>query len=235
MDARSEKSVAALAEEVNVFFRKGAHDIQNLLQMVRLLVKTESKSDKEHAMQLVEELDAYYVDKISQLRRSFEEFQSIRAGSSPSAHLDVAALVSTVLSEMDASLNEDISVITTMSEGATLHYSESHLKSAMRALVDNALRYAEANRPLVINIEVKAVEEGVQITIQDNGTGIDLSRYRDQLFQPFVRCTDQSEGQGISLHLVKMMAEKNGGSLDVVSRPDEGTTVTLYLVNHKDE
>ena len=234
MDDHSEKSLSALAEEVNVFFKKGAHDIRNLLQMVHLWVNTNRASDREQAVGLLEELEAYYTHRIDQLRHSFEEFRSIQSGFAPITSLSVSTLITTVLDEMEGRLGKDPSVKTLLDPEAVLLYSEVHLKNAIRALLDNAVRYRKADQALRISIEVQREEKGVLLSIQDNGIGIDKSRYGEQIFQPFVRCTQQSDGQGISLHLIKTLVEKNGGRIAVSSQLGKGTTITLHLVNQRE-
>ena len=229
MNANSEKSLATLAEEVHTFFRKGAHDIQNLLQMVHLLLATDRESDREHTLGLLNELEEYYADKISRLRHSFEELRSIRTGYTPITEIDIPNLITVVLDEMSNVLPKDILIDVSVDPRATLTYSEGHVRNALRALIDNAVRYK--GNELTISINVDSVGEDVRILVRDNGIGIDMSRYRDQLFQPFVRYTDQGEGQGISLHLIKTMAEQYGGHIEIASQLNEGTTVTLYLIS----
>ena len=40
------------------------------------------------------------------------------------------------------------------------------------------------------------------------------------------------DGKGIGLYLIKGMVESNGGSVDVDSRPGEGTTFVFDLISY---
>ena len=59
--------------------------------------------------------------------------------------------------------------------------------------------------------------------------GIDLKNGRQKLFKAFERLTRRGEGQGIGMHLIKNMVEKNEGFIEVESEPDRGTTFKVYL------
>jgi two-component system, OmpR family, sensor kinase len=72
----------------------------------------------------------------------------------------------------------------------------------------------------------------VEIEVRDRGIGIDGADL-PRLFTPFFR-TDRSRargtgGVGLGLALVKRIAEAHGGSVEVESAPDQGTTVRLRL------
>ena len=218
-----------------MFFRQGAHDIQNLLNAVQLWLTTNSASDKEQTRQMLQELQDYYTNRIDGLRRSFQEFRSIRRRTLPVEAVDVSRTVRGVLDDwkerIDAEEGGEVDIEASLSSEVILLFSEVHIKNAVHALLDNAWRYRSDLRKLQVKVNVRSISEGAEIAVQDNGTGIDTDRFREQLFQPFVRCTSRSEGQGISLHLIKVMAEQNGGSASLESQPGIGTTVTLRLIS----
>ena len=223
------ESLAALAKELQTFFRKGEHDLKNLFHGLHLWLDADRASNQERAVRLLHELEVYYTDKMSELGRSFAEFQAIRTEAPPPTDVNVAKVVATVVSELNGLIGDETHVATDWEGNPSLRYSEKHLKKAIGALVDNAWRYRDLQRPLAITIGARWVDDRLCVAIQDNGTGVDTDRYGEQLFQPFVRCTDRDQGQGISLHLVKTLVEKNGGHVELISRAGQGTTVTLHL------
>ena len=232
MNDSSQKKLAELSEEVNAFFRKGAHDIQNLFHVLYLWMNTEKASDKEQTLRLLQELKVHYTDKIDQLHRSFQDFQSIsNYESATHQRSNVSEIIEAVINEREevGGADQSVSLETRLHPEIVFLGSADHLKSAVRALLDNALRYRAPHRRLTIRISALQVAGQIEITVQDNGIGIDTEQYQGQLFQPFMRFTDQSDGQGLSLHLVKILAEKSGGGVSLVSQPDAGTTVTLRL------
>lgn len=67
------------------------------------------------------------------------------------------------------------------------------------------------------------------LTVTDNGKGIDLSRDRERLFQPFMRLTTEGSGTGLGLYMIQAIVQQQGGSLEVTSTLGKGTTFTVVL------
>jgi signal transduction histidine kinase len=72
----------------------------------------------------------------------------------------------------------------------------------------------------------------VSITVADSGIGVDAVDL-DNVFTPFFR-TDKSRsrstgGVGLGLALAKRVVEAHGGSIEIMSKSGEGTTVKLSL------
>jgi CheY-like chemotaxis protein len=67
----------------------------------------------------------------------------------------------------------------------------------------------------------------VQVTLRDNGAGVDPAS-RERVFEPFF--TTKGEGHvGLGLAMVEGVIYQHGGSLGMDTTPGEGTTVTLLL------
>ena len=111
----------------------------------------------------------------------------------------------------------------------SIPYVVSYLDSILRNLVSNAIKYRHDERALLLSITTRAESDGVRLSVRDNGTGMDLDRHGDNLFQPFHRLTQQRDGKGIGLHMIRKMIEKNGGSIAVESTPGEGTVFHCSL------
>jgi signal transduction histidine kinase len=67
------------------------------------------------------------------------------------------------------------------------------------------------------------------ITVSDNGRGITPDKI-DTIFKPFNRAgEDTIEGTGVGLASVKKLVERLGGSIEVESQVDSGTSFTIEL------
>jgi signal transduction histidine kinase len=59
---------------------------------------------------------------------------------------------------------------------------------------------------------------------------MDLERVRGRLFKPGARFhINSSDGQGLGLFMTKRQIELMGGSLELFSKPDKGTTFKLIF------
>lgn len=68
----------------------------------------------------------------------------------------------------------------------------------------------------------------VRITVEDNGPGMEET-VRKRIFEPFF--TTKNDGSGLGLATSHSIIEKQGGSIEVLSRPGEGTKFVLHLVS----
>ena len=72
------------------------------------------------------------------------------------------------------------------------------------------------------------VGDFVAIRVQDSGLGMD-EQTRARVFEPFFTTKPPGEGSGLGLAMVYGLMKQQNGFVGVISRPSEGTTVTLYL------
>jgi len=107
---------------------------------------------------------------------------------------------------------------------------KAYLNSIFFNLISNSIRY-KLEIPPLIEIVVDKTEHDVSITYSDNSRGIDLTRYKDDIFKPYKAFHSTIKGKGLGLFLVKSYVEALGGSIDVVSEPDRGIVYTIYLPN----
>ena len=105
------------------------------------------------------------------------------------------------------------------------------IERAIQNLVDNAIKYSDANGEVHITLKVASKEE-VLIEIKDSGIGIspvDIPR----LFERFYRASSQKNieerGSGLGLAIVKSIAERHSGSVSVESQLGKGSTFTIKL------
>lgn len=96
-------------------------------------------------------------------------------------------------------------------------------------LLDNALKYLEAERPGRVIVRGVALRESVRIDVEDNGRGIapgDL----DRIFDLFRRAGVQDKpGEGIGLAHIKTLIRRLGGRISCRSELGKGTTFSVWL------
>ena len=97
-------------------------------------------------------------------------------------------------------------------------------------LLDNANKYSP--RKPQISISTADAENGISISVHDKGMGISKANQK-RIFEKLYRVptgdVHNVKGFGLGLSYVKFIVEKHGGSIQVDSEPNKGSTFTLFL------
>lgn len=105
------------------------------------------------------------------------------------------------------------------------------LCSAVLNLISNGIKYGRSARWLRLAVEEDDGHE-VRIVVEDRGPGIARSEI-PELFKPYTRgeraMTDQTEGSGLGLAVVKEVVEAHAGRISVHSPAGGGTAFTLHF------
>ena len=104
------------------------------------------------------------------------------------------------------------------------------LTSAVFNLLDNAVKYSEATRPVRVTTRLEG--NWVEVEVRDQGYGIPL-RHQERIFERFYQ-VDRSRGQtdggvGLGLAIVRHVATNHGGEVRVESTEGEGSSFILAV------
>ena len=104
------------------------------------------------------------------------------------------------------------------------------LRQIFANLLDNAARFRQADRPLIVTVAWADRELEWEFAVRDNGVGIPKAHTED-IFRMFRRLHTQEErdGTGIGLAIVKKAVEEHGGRVWVESASGEGSTFRFTL------
>lgn len=107
-------------------------------------------------------------------------------------------------------------------------FNKSYLESILTNLLSNAIKYRDHDRLLEINVTLQTDEcHNCVLTFSDNGIGIDIDSNKDELFGLHQRFHSHINGNGVGLFITKSQITSLGGTIEVSSKVNEGTTFSI--------
>jgi two-component system OmpR family sensor kinase len=150
-----------------------------------------------------------------------------QATSSVSVSSLVRLVIEDFISQAEA---KGIDLGMTDSDEAVIDTNEMALMTAVKNLVNNAIRYSPKGSQVDVGVHLNA--ERVCIAVSDHGPGIPAAE-RARVFEPFYRILGTEEsGSGLGLSIVKENAVRLGAEVILTCTDpahDRGLTVTLSL------
>ena len=109
------------------------------------------------------------------------------------------------------------------------------LRNGAQAMHDTKQKEDQESSRFTLRIAHEKNENMVRIEIEDNGAGMDEDT-RKRIFEPFFTTKPVGEGTGLGLSVSYfIISENHGGTLDVVSEPNQGANFIIRLPVEKSE
>jgi signal transduction histidine kinase len=117
-------------------------------------------------------------------------------------------------------------------EGDSHFFSDHYrLSLILNNLISNAIKYSDpVKETSFLHITIRLEPEKASLTFKDNGIGIETN-YIEKVFNMFFRATEQNEGAGLGLYIVKEAVEKLEGRIELESQMGKGTVFKIELPN----
>lgn len=207
-----------------------AHEIRNPLNaavlQLHLLGRAIDRIEDVKAQESMRHRVEIVVGEVRRLERLLTEFLELARPRPPQRErVDLDRVVSDVLElETEAAGRSNVRVALDLAPKSTVLGDVEKLKQVVLNLVVNAMDAMPEGGEL----EARVAREGgeVRFTLTDTGEGIDPAQLAE-VFDPFF--TTKPAGTGLGLAIVKKIIEQHSGHIEVTSRPERGTTVTIRL------
>ena len=105
---------------------------------------------------------------------------------------------------------------------------QGQLQQVLTNLLINAADAMAGQGIITITTRPAARAAGVVLEFADTGPGIPAD-IRDKIFEPFFTTKPVGKGTGLGLSIVYSVIRRHGGSIDIDSRPGEGTIFRIFL------
>lgn len=146
-----------------------------------------------------------------------------------SVKVDLADLIDLVLTiARPEIIKQNIQIVMKLEDHLFITANKGELQQVLLNLVNNAIEALKTVNRLdkKITIQGQRTDVGIQVSITDNGLGIDLE-VQNHIFE--LLSTTKGSGMGIGLWLCKHIVIRHGGSIRFESLPNKGTTFYVNL------
>lgn len=219
------------------FVANVTHELRTPLTSIRGFIETlkegaiEDKNTRVRFLDIIS-LEAERLERLIDDILTLSEIEN-KASQLPVNDIDVVRVIEEeILSIMNKQAREkDIIIETDFGKGLPiLKMNKDRFKEMLINLIDNAVKYnREGGRVL---LSACRSESNMVLKVKDSGIGIPLE-YQERLFERFYRVdrgrSRKGGGTGLGLAIVKHIVLSANGSIDVSSRPGEGTEFKIEL------
>lgn len=166
------------------------------------------------------------VDTMEALLDDLLQLSRVGRVADPTHSVPLGPLVDEVLLLLHGSLREAKATVLRNEPFPAVLGDPTRLREVLQNLIENAIRY-RSEEPLVITLDAVRDGDEVELTVTDNGIGIDPA-YHETVFGLFEQVHD-GDGTGIGLALVRRIVDVHGGTVGVRSAPSRGSTFWVRL------
>jgi signal transduction histidine kinase len=218
-------------EQRMIFMAAVAHDLKNPLGAIEMSIDLLSQEPMDSADP---ELLAVIHRQVGQLRRLVDDIMDatrIEAG-----HLELRKSKS----DLRDIVQDSVRLFSSVSELHRIDCSlppdyvwaecdSQRLSQVLNNLMSNAIKYSPKGGSVIVRLAV--VNKLAIISVKDNGVGMETEE-QERVFEPFRRAKSSRDliaGVGLGLSTARKIVEAHGGSIEVESTKDIGSTFRVVL------
>ncbi len=105
----------------------------------------------------------------------------------------------------------------------------AYLDSITLNMLTNAIKFCSEERDSYLHIRAKVEKGFIEISFEDNGIGIDLTKHKEKIFGMYKIIHPRKDSKGLGLFMTLKQVEAMGGKIEVESQENIGTTFNIKL------
>lgn len=223
-------SLVKVNRELDSFVYSASHDLKaplaSILGLVNLVKDEEDATTRQQYYGMmkrsVERLDQFIKDIIDYSRNARVQVNAEK--------IDLKLLIHNVFEDLKYIEGaEEIEKNIMVEKGLSVFSDPIRLRVVVRNILSNAIKYGCSQREIKqIDIKAQRSNNTLKMSIKDYGPGIPEDQ-KGKIFEMFYRAHESKSGTGLGLYIVKETLDKLGGSVEVISAPDEGAEFVVKV------
>jgi PAS domain S-box-containing protein len=218
--------------ELDNFVYHASHDLRSPLRsimgLVNILKHENQPSARQKCIEMIEgsidRLDKFVVDLLSMSRAN-----RIKEDTLPINF--VVEINNSVTNFFHASTIKNMEISLNVKQPVNFYGPLTQVRVILNNLISNSIKYRKHDIPKsVIKVFVDVNEKRAIFSVEDNGEGIPESKL-PHIFEMFYRASENSEGSGLGMYIVKNIINKMGGTIKLESTEGIGSKFTVEIPN----
>lgn len=236
-------------EEWLQFNRVVTHDLQEPLRKLHVFTNLLAEHNQHTAQNHIDKIKLVAQQMHSAIS-GLQQYVWLSEASLKTSQVDLANLLPDVESQLQAEFPE-VNLDIQLKGDLIVEADRGQMTFLLYQLLSNSVRFRQHQSQVSVKIsgitlsrnkfknlsEKYKYEDYLKLQIADDGIGFNPT-YSTQAFMLFKRLHENS-GRGVGLSLCRRIIENHKGTVAIDSKPNEGTTVTIYLPlkqeNHLEE
>jgi len=230
---KSNENLRSINVDLDNFVYTASHDLKapitNLESLLGML-KQESVHESERGKFIINKIDSS-INKFNETLNALSEITKVQQNQEDTnEHLSIQEVLDDVKEDIKDTIVETQADIHEEIEEDSIYLPKINLRSIIYNLLSNALKYHHPERKPKVHIRTYRQDDKLILEVEDNGLGL-TDKQQQKLFTMFKRFHGHTKGTGIGLYMVKRMVENKGGTIEVESHENEGSTFRVILKN----
>ncbi|MEM7381870.1 MAG: PAS domain-containing protein [Bacteroidota bacterium] len=203
----------------------------NLSMLSGFLSKEEDEHEKLHLLNMLEDA----TESLNETVKHLNEVVKLKTGASEKLKpVNLYKTIKTVEKNLGVMLKDQgVKCIIDVSKDILVKAIPAYLDSIFLNLFTNSLKYSSEDRKPALEIRSELKGDRVEVSVTDNGLGIDLERHGNQIFGMYKTFHKHPDAKGIGLFITKNQVESMNGRIQVRSEVGVGTTFLLEFESTK--
>jgi PAS domain S-box-containing protein len=174
--------------------------------------------------------------RMEQLIRDILSFSRIGTREVMSAEIDMERLVKSAYEELASAVAAARNLRFERKPLPAAFGDPSMIRQVFSNLLSNAFKFTEPREVAVIEVGGRTEGDELLFYVKDNGVGFSMENY-NRLFGLFQRLhvSEQFDGTGVGLAIIKRIIEKHGGRVWAEGKPDKGAAFYFTLPKKRPE
>ena len=228
----SNEKLKKINRELDRFVYSASHDLRAPLTSIIGLINLSKMEDVPPVIREYLGLMKKSADKLDNFIQDLTNFSRNARTEIRHERIDFQEMVDTIF-EQHKFMDEDkqVELRSTIDQTVDFYSDGNRLQVMFSNIISNAVKYnnSQAEQALV-EIEIGVEAEQAAVRISDNGIGIG-AEHLDRIFEMFYRATNERQGSGLGLYIVKETVDKLNGKVEVTSEQGIGTTFKFIIPN----